>query len=103
MKLLALSIAVGVFCASTGYATVTGDCDRQVDAALRSHHIDDYSIYHIDISMTAGDSLTGYWYWIKVPECPIGYIQLNVGSTCRVREVYTRLGCHLSGLRYYWP
>ncbi len=100
MKKIVLIIVSGI---TWGLFAQAGDCDTQVSANMHEHQLNDFSIYHIDTRTTQGDSITGYWYWIKIPECPTGYVQLNVSPMCTVSDVYTRLGCGVEGLRYFWP
>jgi hypothetical protein len=44
---------------------------------------------------------TGYTAWVKVPDCPDGYVVVDMGTSCQVRTVYTNQGCSVPGVRSY--
>ena len=100
----AISASLAAFIISFGGAAYGADhtCANTVAKELEKAQIDEGRIESVLYSrQILGDNyFEGYHVWVSLKGSP-GYFMIDLDPTCRCRQVYTRGGCEVAGVKSF--
>ncbi len=87
------------------FAYQTNPCESVVSDRLGQMSIDLADVQKVFYtrqlqSARDGNIIVGYDAWVRFHSCK-GYLVIDVTRHCRVRQVYTRGGCRVPGVRHF--
>ncbi len=87
------------------FAYRTNPCESVVSDRLVQMSIDMADVQKVFYtrqfrSTRNGNVTVGYDAWVRFHSCK-GYLVIDVTRHCRVRQVYTRGGCRVPGVRHF--
>jgi hypothetical protein len=48
-----------------------------------------------------GSTTRGNTAWVRVPDCPQGFLVVDMAPSCQVRTIFTNQGCSIPGVRSF--
>ena len=104
--LFAMVLAAGHPANAAGFKVTSGDlCQAVVDENLRKLAIDANDVRRLQFSPTyehedaeGNRRRSGTDVWVRLQSCQ-GALVIDLTRACRVRQVYTRGGCRLPGIK----